>query len=244
MVADIKETEIVAYHEAGHAVAARVLGFELGDEGCRIVEATTNMGGLASRPQEGMIAVLAGPFAEFIYKTDLLESLLRPSEELSEGTLGTVCDDTAEGMVPEATGDGSIGVADVDSVLDLLAELNGHRFADTDYQKAAVGKVVSLAILGLERKFIEVRIGTDLVVSDEWYVPLRDALDRTHTTVRENWKIIDALATHLIEVKQMPGPEVIAFLDDAGCPTIRKAKTVDDPLFWTHCNPFKKPHDP
>ena len=76
------------------------------------------------------------------------------------------------------------------------------------------------------------------VIPDEWYVPLRDAVERARKTVRElrQWRTIDALAKRLLRDKQISGPDTKAFLDINGCPC-PPAKPVSSPLeMWTHFN--------
>lgn len=221
--------ELTAFHEAGHCVAARVLGMQIEDEGCCILtndpflgSTTINLDDLKSRPRDGMVTVIAGPVASVLREADLLK---RRGVELSEEILSEVSHSTAEAMVPEVGGpevDGEIS-ADVDVINNLMAELIGHRCADTS--KAVVAQVIALAIVGLDRKFINVRVETDdLAVSDEWYVPLREAVDRAIGVVREHRNMVDALATNLLEVGQMSGPEVIAFLGGVNCPTDNRFK--------------------
>jgi hypothetical protein len=169
-----------------------------------------------------MVTVIAGPVASVLREADLLK---RRGVELSEEILSEVSHSTAEAMVPEVGGpevDGEIS-ADVGVINNLMAELIGHRCADTS--KAVVAQVIALAIVGLDRKFINVRVETDdLAVSDEWYVPLREAVDRAICVVREHRNMVDALATNLLEVGQMSGPEVIAFLDGVNCPADNRFK--------------------
>jgi hypothetical protein len=201
---------------------------QIEDEGCCILtndpflgSTTINLDDLKSRPRDGMVTVIAGPVASVLREAELLK---RRGVELSEEILSEVSHSTAEAMVPEVGGpevDGEIS-ADVDVINNLMAELIGHRCADTS---KVVAQVIALSIVGLDRKFINVRVETDdLAVSDEWYVPLREAVDRAIGVVREHRDMVDALATNLLEVGQMSGPEVLAFLDGVNCPADNRFK--------------------
>jgi glutathione S-transferase len=137
-------------------------------------------------------------------------------------------------MVPAVTGEyAGTTLADVDVILDRLAELSGQRHVGADNEKALIAKVIAFSIDGLEREHISVRVEADMA-ANEWYVPLREATDRAVALVVEHWKIVGTLAARLVEVKQIHGPQLIAFLDELNCPT----PGVEIP--WLHHNPFRR----
>lgn len=231
------EMEIIAYHEAGHCVAARVLGLEIGDEGCSIREmndegsqvygsSDVRISDPRCPPQDVMVFTIAGSIAGYEREAELM--VLR--RESSEEILSAACARSAETML----------IGDIGDVVDLLGELTGHRCANTDKAKEILAHIVGLAGAGLTRKNINARLGTDdSVICDEWYVPLRQAVDKSSSLVREHWRVVGTLALRLLSDRQMSGDQVRAFLDVEKCPT-PPAK----PRRWLTGNPFIKPHNP
>jgi hypothetical protein len=210
-------TEVIAYHEAGHCVAARVLGLEIGEKGCSILEINDDSSPLDGSsdirmedpgygPKDGMVTTIAGPAAGFKREIELLEQC----GEFDEEALSTAFLFTAEIMVPGP------GLGDAEGIVDLLNELIGYRCANTDDEIVLVAKAIALSLVGVEWGTIKsILEDSGLAVVDEWYVPLREATDQAVALVGEHWQIVHALARRLLRDKQITGLDVKALLDEA-----------------------------
>jgi len=221
MSSETNRMEIAAYHEAGHCVVARVLGLEIKDEGCHIKgvnDGTAFLGGAAINmddcdPRDAMVTAIAGATAG--HRRAILLSAGCGELNVNAADHRAAYDMSVEMMFPDisAVGDGNIAT-DVEFIIDRMPELS----ADTNDRRKIVAGITVAAIVGLDRDGIN-GLGTEaLPVSDEWYAPLREATDRAVALVWKHWDIVDALAKRLLEVRHIPGPELIAFLDNEKCP--------------------------
>src|ERR1700683_4361007 len=195
-MAVVDKAETVAYHEAGHCVAAYEYRLGINDEGCTIIPSPTTEGSagigdaIYARPEAGLIAILAGPMSELRF----MESWGEQSEELQERAVASA----VERMC-------SFPGSDVELLMDLASDLIGHQFDGTVAEETTVALAAVLCLKGLEQKFVAAWVKQYDVPLGDWYWPLNQAATTARLFVTHCWPAIDVLARRLYRDKRLSG---------------------------------------
>lgn len=236
---EIDSAEIVAYHEAGHCVAARVLGFSILGEGCTIIpcgeiggSAAIDMDAAYADPPDGLVAILSGPVAEIRCRA------IAGGDETLDDRGPQILWHVGRGMglldgEDAACERGSI-FWDIERVIDLIGRIDA--LSGARENERVVLKVAVLSMWGVTREVVEdVWLKPQDLPLGEWYRHLKLAADTSVCITKKHWTIVVALARQLLQESSMSGPRIVEFLDAAGCPTRHR------PPVQLAYNPFRRP---